>query len=233
MIADYLRSSLRNMAHQYVSDNLKPLNLQELSTVVTTFIGTLLYCHTETNDMLNWVRSGLYLAQTDLREHYKNPFVKMILDMKLPTQDDVDKCHADIEWNQWDLDETPSRKEFYEKADRLFSLMEKELQMYCVYSRIAPWVGVNAHYGDGRHKPLLSRIEALESKLKASKNDIIFNIDDPLNVELRLKLIVRRFLRRKMYPVLLRIKLRNVFAEWASEFYARTAFQSSGHLMLR
>lgn len=229
---DYLRSEIYDMDCEYRSGNLKPLTVKELSTILTTFVGTLLYSHTKENNMLQWVRSGLYLSKTDFRDR-DNPsaFAKMILNMKLPTQDDVNRCQQRENSSGSYPWESSTKSAFYGKADRLFTAMEISLKMYWMLEAQSgggkqPMRRIPAHYGDGSDKPFLMRMEALEDKLK------VFNIDDPLDVELRFKLIVRHFLRRKIRLYILYLKCTKVLNDWAYDVYLNTARQSSGHLML-
>ena len=230
--AQFLRSTLRNIAQQYESENLRPLNINELSTTVTNLIGTLLCSHSEKNNMLDWTRSGLYLAQRDFLAYKKNPFVNMILNMKLPTFDDVKKCNVGWEWNSWNIDDNSSNTAFYEKAGRLFGLMEKSLKMYWVAASTSgggkhPFVQLPARYTDGTSQPFLLRMEKLERKLQIPEAPR----DNYLEIELRLKLIIRRFLRHKMRLIVLNNKIKQIFTEWAAAAYLKTAKSSTGHLM--
>ena len=221
--SDFLRSTLRNMANQYNANHLKPMNLQELSATVTSLIATMLYCHESSNQMLPWVRSGLFLAQQDFRaypEHERlGGFVHMILNMKLPTEKDLEKC-GNMDWRNWDAIEQPSLTAFLEKTDRLLRPIEISLKVY-FRGRMQGGGGT-----DGRDQPFLTRIEVLESELKLSGNGV-----DHANLRLRFKHIVRGFLRRKMRFCILNIKIKRVFTDWAEEIFFKTAHASTGYLM--
>jgi hypothetical protein len=144
----------------------------------------------------------------------------------------VNKCQQH-EWHKWDVNEDPAVTAFLKKAERLFSPMEISLKMYWEPAHQSGggkqrYRNIPAHYADGSKKPFLMRMEALESELKLSVDDV-----DHANMELRLKHIVRRFLRRKMqFHILINIKIKHVFGEWASEMYLRTARASTGHYFL-
>lgn len=228
MASDFLRSEIRKMA--WIFDPRKH-NLPDMSAIVTNLIATLLCC--EKKEMLDWVRSGLFLAQQELRGWLiHSPFVQMILEMELPTQEDVNKCQENP-WNDWNLAEDRSVTAFLDKAKRLFALMEISLKMYwkpAYHSgggKSPYWNIIPAHYDDGSYKPFLMRMENLESELKLSVYD-----EDIANMQLRLKYIVRRFLQRKMKFGILIGKMNNVFVEWGEEYIKKTAKASSGHLFL-
>ena len=233
------------MVRQYFAHNLRPLNLQELSATVTTYIGTLLCTHDEENNILHWVRSGLFLAQQDLLAHpngkYKQSrFGKMILEMKLPTLEDVKKVQdLENQWQDWDQPHELSMRAFLEKAGKLFAPMERSLKMY---PRDGSELQNNQcstsdEYIDGSDNPFLMRMEALENVLKLPGDDI-----DPANMafRLRVKHIVRRFLLHRVWftrtgvePAKARayFKVKQVCHQLAVEQYFKTAFASSGHLM--
>jgi hypothetical protein len=117
--------------------------------------------------------------------------------------------------------------------------MEVSLKMYWnpasnVAGGKSPYTIIKpAHYGDGTYLPLLARMEALESKLKLSVNDLN-------NIELRIKHITRHFLLYKVWYSLtcmapenmwIYVKLKQICEEWAAEKYYKTAFESTGHTM--
>jgi hypothetical protein len=195
-IEEFITSGICVLAHQH-RENTIALGVQTLTSIVNTFIGTCLRSHCKDNNRLEWVRSGLYGAKQELLAKYEvpNSFEKYVLNMKLPTEGDL--THIVSFWPTFGEVAHPLQP-FYSMTDRLLPCMEISMKVYWNEERNiaggkAPYAIMEAaHYGAGEEVPFLQRLEKLESTLNVSVRK-----SDEMNMKLRFKNILRRFLRFK------------------------------------
>lgn len=182
VLCEFIHRGISSIAEGYRERTIR-LGVQSLTSMVTTFIGTCLRHHTEENKRLDYVRSGLYGAKQELLARYAQPnaFEKYILDMNLPTEDD--QKFVEEFWISIHYGFESALKPFYDMTDRLLCPVEVSMKMY--WTEEEP-----AHYAEGTHLPFLNRMERLESILKVW-------VSDEMNIKLRFKNILRRFLRFK------------------------------------